>query len=314
MPDATLLLGRLRGEPKHMQDLVNLVLEDLLERPLAELVDPKMVGDALLKGLRSSLKNPGTKSWIGERLQQGIAQLKSDQRSLLRRVPREAVEPVQDLLQRPYSPDPQMLRAMVDHQAMRNLMREVLTHSLTDFASLLRPPTKALGTGRLAQWAGAASVAAKMVGSEVERQLEGRIRVYVDGAISHAIGIAVENICDPKNADEYGKMRSDMVDVALAFPVSTWGEELAKLEPIALVDDVHQILSAAAASEELEKELRDVLERMVQEQGHLSARTFLEGSGLEESWRPPLQTLMLSHTRHVVESQVFADWLHKVCE
>ena len=61
MPDATLLLSRLRGEPQHMQDLVNLVLEDLLERPLAELVDPQLLGDAVLKGLRSSLKNPGTK-------------------------------------------------------------------------------------------------------------------------------------------------------------------------------------------------------------------------------------------------------------
>lgn len=314
MPDATLLLSRLRGEPQHMQDLVNLVLEDLLERPLAELVDPKLLGDAVLKGLRSSLNNPGTKDWINERLQAGITQLKADNQSLLRRVPRDAVEPVQDLLQRPYSPDPQMLRAMVDHQAMRSLMRDVLTHSLTDFASMLKPPTKALGTGRLAQWAGAATVAAKMVGSEVERQLEGRIKVYVDGAISHAIGIAVDNVCDPKNAGEYGKMRSDMVDVALAFPVSTWGEELAKLEPKALVDDLHQILGAAAASEELEKELRAMLENMVQEQGHLTGRAFLEGSGLEESWRPPLQTLMLSHTRHVVESQVFADWLHKVCE
>lgn len=197
---------------------------------------------------------------------------------------------------------------------MRNLMRDVLTHSLTDFASMLKPPTKALGTGRLAQWAGAASVAAKMVGSEVERQLEGRIKVYVDGAISHAIGIAVDNVCDPKNAREYGKMRSDMIDVALAVPVSTWGEELAKLEPKALVDDLHQILSAAVSSEELEKELRSMLQNMVQEQGHLTARAYLAGSGLEESWRPPLQTLMLSHTQHVVESQVFADWLHKVCE
>jgi hypothetical protein len=314
MPNATLLLSRLRGEPQHTQELVDLVLEDLLERPLAELVDPKMVGDALLSGLRNSLKNPGTKSWINERLQAAIAQLKSDQRSLLRRVPRDAVEPVQDLLKRPYSPDPQVLRAMVDHQAMRNLMREVLTHSLTDFASMLKPPTKALGNGRLAQWAGAATVAAKMVGSEVERQLEGRIKNYVDGAISHAIGIAVDNVCDRKNAVEYGNMRADMIDVALAFPVSTWGKELAKLEPTALVDDVHQILSAAASSEELEKELRAMLERMVQEQGHLSARAFLAGSGLEESWRPPMQTLMLSHTRNVIESQVFADWLHKVCE
>lgn len=314
MPDATLLLTRLRGEPQHMQDLVNLVLEDLLERPLAELIDPQMMGDAVLTGLRSSLKNPGTKAWISTRLQSAVTQLKGDRQSLLRRVPRDAVEPVQDLLRRPYSPDAPMLRAMVDHSAMRNLMREVLTHSLTDFASLIKPPTKALGSGRLAQWAGAATVAAKMVGSEVERQLEGRIKVYVDGAISHAIGIAVDHVCDPKNAAEYGKMRSDMVDVALAMPVSTWGEELAKLEPSALVDDVHQILSAAAASEELEKELRGMVEQMVQEQGHLSARAFLEGSGLEESWRPPLETLMLSHTRHVVESDAFADWLHKVCE
>ncbi|MED5372724.1 MAG: hypothetical protein VX899_17030 [Myxococcota bacterium] len=309
MVDAEVLINRLRQEPQHMEALVDLVLEDLLERPLAELVDPEPMADALVAGMRASVDQDETREWLRDQVRAALERVRQEPGTLMHRVPMDALPPVKDLLSRPYSPDPHMLRALVDHKAMRNLMRVVLTASLTDFASMIKPPTANLGKGRLAQWAGAATVAAKMVGSEVERQLEGRIQTFVDGAISHAIGNAVNHMAKPENAKEYGQMRSDMVDVALAFPVKMWVAELDKLDPDALIDDVHALLKVAVHSSELESMLRDGLQQLVDEQGSQSARSFLAGSGLEQSWRPPLQELLLKQSRQVVESPAFAAWL-----
>ncbi len=289
MSDA--LLARLREEPEHLQRLVTLVVDDLLDRPVEDLVDPGWLSARLVEGFRASVDDDRTKGWIRSRVQAARARLDEQSGPLIYRVDGGLVDPVRDLLRRPYEPNEQVMRALLDHRATRAMVREMLTDTLTEYAKSIKVPDQAsrvikstgIGRTRLAQWAGAAKAAAEIVGSEVEKRMEDRVQTYVDGAISRAIEIAVEHACDPANTQAWADMRADSVDVLLGFPVETWAGEIDKLDLDQLIDDLAATLRAFAHSEAFPDQVRGMLELTVEEGQGLTAREFLAGSGLEDT-------------------------------
>jgi hypothetical protein len=318
--DADILVQKLRQEPQHLRELVTLAVDDLLERPVEELVDPAWLAERITEGFRASTRDPQTKEWIRARLEDARERLDQESGPLLYKVPTDLVNPIKDLLRRPYEPDPVVLRALIDHRATRGLFRDVLTHTITDYAKSVKMPEGAasaikstgLGRSRLAAWAGAAKVAAEMVGSEVEKRMEGRVQTYVDKAIGHAIELTVEHACDPKNTPAFADMRADAVDVLLAFPVDTWRKELDRQDMDGLIDDLHAALDAVVHSEAFGEQVASVLELTVQEGQGRTARAFLSGSGLEETWRESLEQLLDERASAFVQTPAFEGWLRQV--
>ncbi|MCB9794987.1 MAG: hypothetical protein H6741_19990 [Alphaproteobacteria bacterium] len=322
MPDADLLLRRLREDEQHLARLVHLATEDLLERPVSELIEPEWLAERLVQGLRTSASDDRTKEWIRDQVVALRKVAERESGNLRDRVSPELVHAARDLLRRPYAPDPTIVRAILDHKAVRDLIRELLQTTLTEYAAKVQLPKGAteaikgsrLGRSRLAQLANAATVAARVVGSEVERQLEGRIQEFVDGAISRAVDTSVAHFCAPEHAADIGDWRADSVDTALGFPVSTWARELAKLDPDRLIDDLAELLRALVNSEGFARQVQGLLTEMVRQGGDRSARDFLAGSGLEEGWRPHLEELMSERARAFVATDAFADWLQDLVE
>ena len=314
------LLARLRGEPEHLQKLVTLVVDDLLDRPVEDLVDPAWLSERLVEGFRASVDDDRTKGWIRSRVQEARARLGEESGPLIYRVDRSLVDPVKDLLRRPYEPNEQVIRALLDHRATRAMIREVLTDTLTEYAKSIKVPDQAsrvikstgIGRTRLAQWAGAAKAAAEIVGSEVEKRMDDRVQTYVDGAISRSIEIAVTNACDPSNAQAWADMRADSVDIVLGFPVETWAGEIDKLDLDQLIDDLAATLQAFARSEAFPDQVRRMLELTVQEGEGLTAREFLDGSGLEDTWRMSLEELLLERVQAFVQTEAFEAWLEEL--
>ncbi|MCB9763404.1 MAG: hypothetical protein H6739_26795 [Alphaproteobacteria bacterium] len=318
MPDADTLLRRLREDERHLQALVTLAVDDLMSRPVEELVDPAWLSERLVEAMRSSASDKRTREWIRGRLDEVRQRAGKEQGTLAQRVSPQLVRAVKDLLRRPYTPDPALVRAIIDHRAMRNLIQDLLQTTLTEYARKVQEPTRGavqalksspLGRSRLAQLAGAAGVAARVVGSEVERQLEGRIREFVDGAISRSIDLSVTHFCAPEHARDVADWRADSVDVVLWFPVETWRREFDKLDPEQLIDDLAELLVALANAEGFTEQLRGLLEQAVREAGGATARDFLSGSGLEEEWRPHLEALALERMRAFVATEGFEAWL-----
>lgn len=317
MPTTDTLLRRLRDDDRHLRALVHLLTEDALNRPVEELIDPDWLADRLVEGLRASSGDERTRAWVRERVTEARRRLETQQGTLASRIPLERVEPVKELLRRPYTPDPRVVRALLDHRAVRALIRDLLQQALTEYANKVQIPKGAvdvlrqspLGRGRFAQLAEVAQSAARVVGSEVERQLEFKIREFVDGAITRGIEITVAHFCDPEHAEDIGDWRADSVDVLLALPVQTWRRELDKLDPERLVDDLAALLRAVVASESLRDQARAGLREAVRAGEGMSARAFLDGSGLEEGWRPHIEDLLTTRARAFVHTDAFEEWL-----
>ena len=311
------LLNKLRGEPEHLRKLVTLVVDDLLDRPVEDLVEPAWLSERVVEGFRASVDDERTKDWIRSRVQEARARLDEESGPLLYKVDGGLVDPVKDLLRRPYEPNEQVMRALLDHRATRSMVREILTDTLTEYAKSIKVPDQAsrvikstgIGRSRLAQWAGAAKAAAEIVGSEVEKRMDDRVTAYVDGAISRSIEIAVKHACAQENTEAWADMRADSVDILLGFPVETWAGEIDKLDLDQLIDDLAATLRAFAHSDAFPEQVQGMLELTVREGEGMTAREFLAGSGLEETWRESLEELLNERVQAFVATEAFEVWL-----
>jgi len=322
MPEADQLLASLRQDDEHLRRLVSLATNDLLQRRVDELVDPEWLADRIAEGLRASADDDRTREWIQRRVTDFRERLQAEPGAPLERVDPELVEPLRELLARPYSPSPEVLLTLLDHAAMRELVREVLLNTLQAYAKHLKVPDAAkqairstrIGRSRLATWAGAARVAANMVGQEVEKRVEGRLYDFVDGALSDAIEIGVLHLCDPNKAEEFGRMRVDGLDSLRSLPAATWAAELDRLPMDTIIDDLHALVQNLARSPDTSRQLASLLTTVVAEAGERSARDFLDGSGLEDGWRPQLEELALERARAIVATEAFEGWLRELCD
>ena len=130
MPDAELLLTRLRENDSHLKALVALGVDDLLSRRVEELVQPAWLAERVAEGLRASADDARTREWIRTHIQELRDRLQAEEGAPLEKLNPELVEPLKEILARPYSPDERVLLALLDHAAMRELVRDVLLHTL----------------------------------------------------------------------------------------------------------------------------------------------------------------------------------------
>ena len=308
------LLKRLREEPEHVERLVSLVVEDLLNRPVRDLVEPSWLGPRFVEGFRASVSEQQTEAWVRAQVQQALDRVQKEEGSLRTRVPGELVAPLRQLASRSYQPDRLLVRAILDHQAMRKLLRQVLMETLTDFGRSLKtvtqgPPPGAKRRGTFGSLMGAAQEMASAVGGVMEKQVEGKVREFVDGAIDRSLDLTVEKICAEEFVPDFAEWRGGIVDKLLAVDVEKYLNEVEKLDPDGLVTELSAILQGLAAWEGLGDQVEGLLQAVVDEAGASRLSDFLEGSGLEKEWRPQLEELFVVRAREFVATPAFEQWL-----
>ncbi|MCB9701327.1 MAG: hypothetical protein H6711_05510 [Myxococcales bacterium] len=197
-------------------------------------------------------------------------------------------------------------------------MRTVLQRTLYDFGkkmwSTLPDTSKIPGSGFRSRLMDMAKGVASVVGSEVERQLDDRVKTFVDGALASAIDIVIDRIADPAHADEMAAWRADMVPAIINQPQVRFVDELDKVKDADVAADAVTLLRAIAAWEDLEGALSRALAALLEVIGPRSLAEVAEGSGLVEAWRPLVRDRVAFHARRVITSEGFAAWIARVVD
>jgi len=311
------VLTRLRDEPGQATALAQVLLDLVLATPVREFIDPTRIVPAFVAGLRASVLAPAP-----DRLAAAIArhqrQATARPGPLAERIPPELQRVLQTALRRPFTPGRELVRAAVDHAGMRTLVRTILHTTLLDFATRLRsamPDTAWIpGAGIRSKLMGVAKGVASAVGAEVERQLEDRVRSFVDGALGRAIDMIVERASDPRFAGDMASWRGDAVRSILDLPESVFLAERRKLDPQQLVADLHAAATAVARWDRLPVEATALLQGLVDELQQTTIGELLADTGFVEAWRGPLATEVEHHLRRLFVDPGFTDWLSRLLE
>jgi hypothetical protein len=314
---ATDVLARLRDQPAYAAELAQVLIDAVLATPAREFIDPSRIVPAFVAGLRASV-DAATPTRIAAAIAARQQRAEARPGPLADRLPPELHRVLQTALRRPFTPSRELVRAAVDHVGMRAALRTILQTTILDFSTRLRsamPDTAWIpGAGIRSKLMGVAKGVASAVGAEVERQLEDRVRSFVDGALGRAIDMVVERASDPRFAGDMAAWRGDAVRSILALPESVFLAERRKFDPQHVAADLVAAATAVARWDRLPVEAAVVLQGLVDELGHASVGELLAGGGLVEAWRAPLAAEIEHHLRRLFVDAGFTGWLSRLLE
>lgn len=296
---------------------VDLLLDDVLDRPVSEIIDPEWFARQLVSAARSAAADPRVERALHERL--------SDARKRVPtgpvRIPAEISDPLRKVLTRPYTPDRALVGRLLDHAAVRDLLRHLFQDLLVAFAKKLRPPIPSTGLSSAFSGKGPLGGFGKLgggmlgaVGEEVERQIEHKAREFMDHAVDKLVGKMADQLCSAeRGADgadsgraDYGAFRTHVVDVLSATDAKVLAGEFEKLDPDALVDTATAVLRAYVARDATEGEIASLIRTAVTEAGSRTSRELLGGT--EEHALGMVRDFLRQRALAVVATPGFAAW------
>lgn len=249
----------------------------------------------------------------------------AEQRTLRELLPAEVQVAAEALAAQPYHPDHDALLALLDREPVRKLLREILQNTLTDFGKRVTAPMTGakLGKGiggalggigarakhRAGVFGALAEEASRVVGGELERQMEGRAAEFADSAMSSVLQRIVHLLSDPSRAEDQAAVRGALLEGAWDWTGAIAAAELRRGDPEAVAAVVREALTAWTGRGDFESTIEGWLQALLDEQGALTLRDFLCDLDLLESTTASSRQLLLQRARDFVATDAFAGWL-----
>ena len=215
--------------------LATLMLDQLFASRVDALLDPAALSRGVREALTGWLESPEAPKTLEASLEAAVAQLEGTG-ALRDRVPRDLREALLELAARPYSPDKRVVLKILDRGPMRELIRGLVTDTMTAYGARIAAPAASVtrGLGGLARFAAdtvkqRGGALGGLVGA-VESQVEKRGADFADAAISSVLNEIADAISDPKRASEAAQLRVEALKGALELTPQQLARELINMD------------------------------------------------------------------------------------
>lgn len=321
--DAAELLERLRGGTAGgpLDRLADLVVDDLLARPVREVLEPRWVAEVLRDGLRAWLASGAAEARLLIAVEDGLVHLERTDRTLEELLPPELAAGIRGLSDRPYQPDGNLLRSVLDREPVRALIRDLLVHALVGFARKLSSPVTdsklARGLGGLGSFvkeqakarSGAFGAVATALSDEFERQAERRAVEFADTALQGVISQLIERLTRPGTSPEQAALRRALLDSVLALRGPQVAAELRRADPRLVAASVRKALSNWASREDLPDRLENAVALVLAREGERTLGESLDSMELRAPARELTRRVILRRLGPFVGGEAFGAWL-----
>lgn len=326
-PGASLNTVRARLQGEALDALVALTVDHLLDRPVDQLLEPGFVAEQVVTALETASRDARTRTFLHEQLASLRTQVPAGTPAKF--VPQEVLGPLQKVLERPVVFDRVLVERILDHDAARHLVTDLLQTSLRRYVERLRPVASTVASGvqrspgfsRLKMLShGVRGIGEGMLGGvskELEHRAEGMVREFVDSALHSAMSQVAGHVCDPANADSYADYRVHVLHTVLGTANQTLVDELEKFDPELVVDLTLGVAGALAHREGFQGEVARAVSQALDSTGGRSLRDFLRETGLEGEtgdaaelvWRQRIEARIADEARVMVQGPMFDAWL-----
>ncbi len=153
--DASELLVKLSDDQPGgaLDRLAALSLDVLLDSPFEDFLPVAVAVKATRQALEGALASPRLLPMLEQWVETAANHLHDDKQSLDALAPAELKDALREVLGRPFSPDKKLVLTIIDREQTRQLVREILTAAVIDFAHKASAPMAGMakGLGSLAQ-------------------------------------------------------------------------------------------------------------------------------------------------------------------
>ncbi len=317
------LLEKLRDDSENgpLAALAELIVDDAFDRPLSDLVDAEQSAELLHKALSAWQQSDQAHAGIRDQWDRLVATLQSQTEPLGEALPTELRVGIDEWVAQPFAANRELLLALLDRPAFRQLVRELLVDTLVGFGKRLRTPVagsrlgKGLsGLGRRARsrTGGIGDLAgdlASAVSDGVERQLESRAAEFADSAISSVIRELTDYLCDDSRADEQAALRQGLLTGLWELTGAQIAGEMERSNIEAGADVLRRSLGAWLDRPESRAELDGWLSTLLAHEDHDSLRELLDSLGLLDTFYELSVEQTRKRLQELVARKTFAQWL-----
>lgn len=324
MDDRTSLARLTAENSPHRAELVTLVLEHTLSRPWGEVVDAEWISRRVASSLALAGRDPHLRSLVIRIVEDVRAELAEQQEPPREHIPAELVDGALHLVGQPWTPSEDLTFRLINHGALRSMLKEVLTGAITRFANRARSlddgmlgglGTRAVKRGRGLLGGGLGAAAGNLVGAvrgEVEAALEGRIKDHVKQATEDAIRTIARWLADPAHADTLASMRVAAVEALLDTPTARLVSEVDSFDPADTIDVIFGAIRALAERDDLREQLQPVVSRAWTEVSDQTLGGWLDHGEARDSWMEAMAPVLDAELRHLIASKEFTTWWQRL--
>lgn len=212
--------------------------QQLLRSPVARVLDADKLSDSIDAALATPSFQRSLRPAIEAWLMLESARLSEEARPLGSYVPDSARTPLRALLSHPDLLPERLIRALLEHSAIEELMRDVLHEALREFSEKVNPFVAEWGLPALLKRLGPFGLAGmsksfEAMRAEFDRRLEPEIRRFLLGFSRHALKTLTDNAIAKRNAPAFVELRHELaawfMDQPIASLVVPHDEERARL-------------------------------------------------------------------------------------
>ena len=299
-------------DPAALDALLGVAVEVLLRTPVSRVVPAEAVAHRLAEALRLVAHDPAVRARVEAEVDAARRVLRQDRAAVATHLPTDAVQVLDRLAGLRWTPSRDLTLAVLRHDAVRALLREVLTGTVATLVTRLRSTTAAIprpapGSGLFGGLVATVGSAAEGLAAAASRELDARLHDRLDGFVEGAVEGTLEAIAgwiaDPRHDAATAALRRSAVAVVLQRPV---GALVAELDAIATPTLVAAVLDGLRA-EDLGALAGAALSRL---DGRNLAEVVgaLGGPPLLDTVRAGAMEALRPAARAVLESGAFAAW------
>lgn len=315
--NADALFEKIQGSA--LDVLVCDVLDYLLEQPIHSLLETSFVQKQILLSLQTFSHGEQTERWAKDMLDQ----LRSMAPQEVPVLDTDLLEPIQELLGFPFALDEDICLAMMQHEAIEDLMRAVLTETIEEFATKIKAITqnaaptnvsKGLGAFRSLTDKALKSTPLGGIAQLLEKQLQFKTQEHITKSISSSIAKTASLLAAKENRIQQGSFRIHIFSTLLQTPVSVILEQVDALGTERFVQLVSTFLGRLSQNVAFQEGLSQALEQSMSLWGDKSLRTILDESGMGEAWREDTQPMLTAIAHNFIQTETFRSWLNNLVE
>lgn len=318
-------LARLRApDSPHVDRLAVLVVQDFMEAPASEVVDLDRLSAQVVRALQRISSGDAIPKFTGRVLER-IRSTAGEHDRVEQAIPAVVSDSMREVLSRPYTPSPELVRRLVAHESVRDLIGRLLEDAVRRFADRMRALDqsagglgsraarrgKRFGRGILAA-AGVADVAtdfARSLSDEIESAMDQRVRSFVAEATNRAAEGLVDDLTSPEAAEAFTRFRLDLWDEFMSSPTEEMMVEVERLDAVEASQKVSDAIARFAARPEAVDQVRSWLGIILTDVQELNFGAWLDELNVAEPIRELLTDVVASRIRSTTEHPVFAVWL-----
>jgi hypothetical protein len=301
------LLKNLRKSRTPLAALIHVLMDDILERPVGELFSTAELSGTIAVGIRSIAAEPRNEHFLERQIYVSIADLQDAK--FKGKLPNRMIKAIRSLAAQPFVLDEDLITELLDHDAARILLREVLQLSMLSFSEQLANLVP--GGNVISEFVSKVrGIAALTIGSD-GMSVEEHINESVEKTLSPALRMTAERLADDSFTAELADWRGHVLNVLLDQPVKELIGHLDQVAPKELASQLATLLQSIAEWSKLEEIIEKSVGVALDRAGDQSLRNIMYGASAEKDLRPVVEQQLVEAIWPFVQSSAFEEWLNE---